>query len=428
MSIESLDSKSTQGVILLVDDNPTNLGVLFDSLSTSGFRLLVAEDGAGALEQVGYVKPDLILLDVMMPGMDGFETCRRLKADHSTCDIPVIFMTALTDTIDKVTGLSIGAVDYITKPIQPDEVLARIKTHLMVHSLKRQLRAQNVQLQQEVHERQQAEQALKLLLRTVSHDLRNPVTGMLMVLKNLLRMPALDPEPEPPSARVPSSPLPVPALQLPDDSSSNAILVPRPILERMVESGDRQLKLINSLLESHASDAHHLELACESVHLDQLVSSIVQDIEPLVTKSQATLKSLISSKLPAAYADPNQIWRVFENLVVNALKHNAPGLHIVIDAGIVDADVMNGNDEAAPAQAAMIRCIIQDDGVGIPKDQCDRLFEPYSRGANARHTHGLGLGLYLCRQIVVAHGGEIGVESTLGQGATFWFTLPMALT
>jgi two-component system sensor histidine kinase/response regulator len=406
MSVESIEIKADQGVILLVDDNPTNLGLLFDSLSNSGFRLLVAEDGEGALEQVNYVKPDLILLDVMMPGMDGFETCRRLKSNSSTQDIPVIFMTALTDTIDKVTGLSIGAVDYITKPIQPDEVLARIKTHLMVHGLKRQLQEQNHQLQQEVQERQRVEQSLKLLLRAVSHDLRNPVTGMLMVLKNLLGAAASVREPD--HTAPPSSAAPFAA-----SGSSDAIVVHRTILERMVESGDRQLKLINSLLEAHANEAHHLDLVCETVSLTELVSSIIQDVTPLVEKSEATLKNQIAAGLPPVLADPNQIWRVFENLIVNALKHNPPGLHIVADAKVQDG---------------MIRCIIQDDGVGIPHDQCDRLFDPYNRGANSRHTHGLGLGLYLCRQIVVAHGGEIGVESEPGQGATFWFTLPLALT
>lgn len=130
------------GVILVVDDTPTNLEVLFDYLSDSGFRLLVAEDGESALETAKYALPDLILLDVLMPGIDGFETCRRLKADAATADIPVIFMTALTETLDKVKGFNLGAADYITKPFQQEEVLARVKTLLKLQDLTRQLREQ----------------------------------------------------------------------------------------------------------------------------------------------------------------------------------------------------------------------------------------------------------------------------------------------
>ena len=139
-----------KGIILLVDDTPSNLSVLFDSLSNSGFKMLVALDGESAIEQVDYVVPDLILLDILMPGIDGFETCRRLKKKASTKDIPIIFMTALTETVDKVKGFSVGAVDYITKPIQTEEVLARVNTHLSIQNLKKALLEQNERLQQEI--------------------------------------------------------------------------------------------------------------------------------------------------------------------------------------------------------------------------------------------------------------------------------------
>src|SRR4028119_4494 len=127
---EMSDETLNKGVIVIVDDKPTNLGVLFDFLTDSGFRVLVAQDGESAIQKVEYAHPDLILLDVMMPGIDGFETCRRLKANESTKDIPVIFMTALSETVDKVRGLNLGAVDYITKPLQHEEILARVKIHL----------------------------------------------------------------------------------------------------------------------------------------------------------------------------------------------------------------------------------------------------------------------------------------------------------
>jgi len=148
-------------VILIVDDTPTNLGMLCDFLINSGFEVLVATDGESAIEQAIYAQPNLVLLDVLMPGINGFETCCRLKANPSTQDIPVIFMTALGETEDKVKGFQVGAVDYVTKPIQPEEVLARITNHLTIQNLQKELQKQNLQLQQEVRERQRAEELLR---------------------------------------------------------------------------------------------------------------------------------------------------------------------------------------------------------------------------------------------------------------------------
>ncbi|HEY9665752.1 MAG TPA: PAS domain S-box protein [Coleofasciculaceae cyanobacterium] len=156
----SIDT-SEQGVILIVDDTPTNLEVLFDFLGDSGFTVLIAEDGASAIARAEYAPPDLILLDVLMPEMDGFETCRRLKGNELTKDIPVIFMTALSDTVDKVRGLNLGAVDYITKPLQHEEVLARIKLHLSLCNLTKTLQAQNLRLEQEIQERKRVEANLR---------------------------------------------------------------------------------------------------------------------------------------------------------------------------------------------------------------------------------------------------------------------------
>lgn len=150
------------GTILVVDDTPTNLEILFDLLTNYGFKILVAEDGESALQKAAYASPDLILLDILMPGIDGFETCSRLKANESTRDIPVIFMTALSETADKVRGLQVGAVDYVTKPLQHEEVLARVQTHLRLRSLTKQLQAQNVQLEQEIEQRQQQYQRAQL--------------------------------------------------------------------------------------------------------------------------------------------------------------------------------------------------------------------------------------------------------------------------
>ncbi len=150
-----------KGVILIVDDNPANLEMLLEFLADAGFTVLVAEDGESAIAGAEYAPPDMILLDILMPVMDGFETCRRLKANPLTQDIPIIFMTALTETVDKVKGLSLGAVDYVTKPLEHEEVLARIELHLKLRNLTKTLQGQNQRLEKEICERKQAEQKIR---------------------------------------------------------------------------------------------------------------------------------------------------------------------------------------------------------------------------------------------------------------------------
>ena len=176
-----MSTRTDQGVILIVDDILTNLEVLFDCLTSAGFRILVAEDGESAIQKAKYAVPDLILLDVLMPGLDGFETCRRLKADATTAGIPIIFMTALTETVDKVKGFSLGAVDYVTKPFQQEEVLARVQTHVHLQHLARQLQAQNQRLEQEIQERQRSEVALRESEERFHLAFENAAIGMALV-------------------------------------------------------------------------------------------------------------------------------------------------------------------------------------------------------------------------------------------------------
>jgi len=164
----AINPTQENGTILIIDDVPANVGALFDFLKSYGFKILVAEDGASGLQKAEYVAPDLILLDVMMPGLDGFETCQRLKTNPKTKEVPVIFMTALSDTPYTLKGFELGAVDYVTKPIQQEEVLARINAQLMVSGYYKDLKAKNHQLcdindqlQQEIFRRQSAERALE---------------------------------------------------------------------------------------------------------------------------------------------------------------------------------------------------------------------------------------------------------------------------
>ncbi|WP_228013381.1 PAS domain-containing sensor histidine kinase [Nostoc edaphicum] len=234
---------------------------------------------------------------------------------------------------------------------------------------------------EDITQRKQAEEELRVFFHAVSHDLRNPVLGTLMVLKNLL-------------AR-----------------SEENITISRSILERMIQSSDRQLNLINSLMETHISEVQGVVLQLQPVQLLSVVEAAIADLEPLLAQNQAKFTNLVSADLPLVNADPTQLWRVFSNLIVNALKHNPPELLLTINA---------------TRQDDMIYCTVSDNGVGISQQQSDRLFDLYFRGASIGNSVSLGLGLYLCKQIIHAHGGEIGVNSELDAGATFWFTLPIS--
>ncbi|MBD0385272.1 MAG: PAS domain-containing sensor histidine kinase [Nostoc sp. C3-bin3] len=233
---------------------------------------------------------------------------------------------------------------------------------------------------EDITQRKQTEEELRVFFHAVSHDLRNPVLGTLMVLKNLLARP------------------------------EENIAISRSILERMIQSSDRQLNLINSLMETHISEVQGVVLQRQPVQLLTVVEAAIADLEPLLEQNQAKLTNLVSADLPVMNADPTQLWRVFSNLIANALKHNAPGLLLTINA---------------TREGEIIYCTVSDKGAGISQQQSDRLFDLYFRGASIRNSVSLGLGLYLCKQIINAHGGEIGVNSSLDAGATFWFTLPI---
>ncbi|RCJ37957.1 PAS domain-containing sensor histidine kinase [Nostoc minutum NIES-26] len=271
---------------------------------------------------------------------------------------------------------------------------------------------------EDITQRKQAEESLRVFFHAVSHDLRNPVLGTLMVLKNLLNSQGVgtgdwggvargqgdkgtrglgDKEENASSS---SSSL---------SSTPSLIPVSRSILERMVQSSDRQLNLINSLLEAHINEVQGVILQLEAVQLLKVVEAAIADLEPILAENQAKLTNLISADLPLVNADPIQLWRVFSNLIINAVKHNPPGLLLTLNASREDDKIY---------------CTVTDNGIGISQKQSEQLFNLYFRGDINRNV-GMGLGLYLCKQIIAAHGGEIGVKSELEAGATFWFTLPI---
>ncbi|MEG4838451.1 PAS domain-containing sensor histidine kinase [Microcoleus sp. B9-D4] len=266
---------------------------------------------------------------------------------------------------------------------------------------------------EDITQRKQAQESLRLFIHALSHDLRNPVAGMLMVLKNW------------------------------QTKTGDSIAIPRSVLDRMIQGSEQQLRLINSLLEVHAGELRGLVLHCDAVDLRAIVEAAATDLEPLMNEGKATFKNLVPEDFPAVNADKTQLWRVFSNLIANALKHNLPGLNLTVSAQLIKAGKLTINQTTAKQNidklpitnpqfpitnpgSRMIYCTVEDDGVGILPEQCEHLFDLYVRGDQSRHSVGLGLGLYLCRQIIGAHGGQIGVISTPGAGASFWFTLPVA--
>jgi two-component system sensor histidine kinase/response regulator len=387
--------QSILGDILLVDDTPDNLRLLSVMLTENGYKTRKVINGERALQAVEVVTPDLILLDINMPNMNGYEVCRRLKEIERTREIPVIFISALDDVFDKVKGFQAGGVDYITKPFQVEEVLARVNTHLNIRKLQKQLQQQNAQLQEEILHRLSTEEAnaqlkaletqlrqqLNVFLHAVSHDLRNPVIGTNMVLNNLT------------------------------NQVGDVIEIPRKVLERMQQSNERQLGLINSLIETHVAEVWGLKLNYKSIELRSLVQSALIDLQPMLDKEEVVMCDRISPNLPLIEVDPLHLVRVYQNLIGNALKHNPPGFHLTLDAKV---------------ENEWLRCTVADNGVGISKEQSENIFDLYFQGSQKRQSVGLGLGLYLCQHIIQAHGGNIGVESEFGSGTTFWFTLPLA--
>jgi two-component system sensor histidine kinase/response regulator len=370
--ITGMTQLTSRPSVLIVDDLPNNVRLLSIMLTEKGYQVRKAINGQMALNTVRSLIPDLILLDINMPDLNGYQVCEQLKADEKTREIPVIFISALDDVFDKVKAFQVGGVDYISKPFQGEEVMARIENQLTICRQKKQL-------QNEIKERQKTEETLEIYLHAVSHDLRNPVIGMSMILNNLIK-----------------------------NSQGETKEVSRKILQQMANSCDRQLTLIDSLVETRQNDLWGVSLELKPLSLYEIGQQIGQEWELRLKENQATLINNFSPDLPLVNADAHHLWRVFENLLANALKHNPQGIIITFSARL------EGN---------YLRCSIADNGVGISETQRKQLFDRYQRGNNNNQIS-LGLGLYLCRQIIHAHGGEIGIMNNDEKGSQFWFTLP----
>jgi signal transduction histidine kinase len=232
----------------------------------------------------------------------------------------------------------------------------------------------------------ESKRELRLFIHALTHDLRIPVLGTSVVLQSLIRK----------------------------SQANGHAIVPTCKLEKLLAGNDRQLDLINSILTAHKSEVQGISLNCQPLQLSAVVETVLEDAESLLTENQVILTNEINPDLPLIQADANQLCRVFSNLITNALNHNPAGIHLRIDA--------------VQQSSRLLHCTIQDSGIGIPLQQQRHLFDLYSRGERSRYTPGLGLGLYVCRQVITAHGGKIGVISQPGNGSIFWFTLPIAPT
>ena len=407
-----------KGLLLIVDDNTTNLGVLFDYLKAYGYRILVAQSGDAAIEILEETRPDLILLDIMMPGMDGFETCRRIKAQEATRDIAVIFMTAVTETVDKVKGFKLGAVDYITKPIQHEEVLARVKTHVTLQSLKKNLMAKNEELAtvnqrlesmvEEKNRQLVGQEKLAIIgrmIQGIAHNLKTP----LGVIKNSNLVIERKRE------RISDDP----AVDSLSDKNRNLLTSIASDTELVGKAHKQIMGIINNLMIKSRMDQNQ---GVEKIDVNSLID---QEIAFFQANSQfkhkVTKEVDLAEGLPQIAIIYTNLAQVIENLIVNAL-------HAMWD----HSDQRLGFKTSMTDTAIHIE--ISDSGVGIPADKLDKIFDPFytskplkGEGKNGEPT-GTGLGLYTCRELLKPFDGTIEVESVVGQGSTFRVVLPLSLS
>ncbi len=370
--IAKVIENQVKGTVVLLGATPEEARQFVQCLSEAivlDLTVVVAD----CISQVLILQPDVVLLSVAQDAPKKLHRLHQMKASSETQPIPVVLLLDLNQAELRHQGFSLGMADYLLKPFHPREVQRCLQP-----LLERICEGQRGQ---------QSERSLQQILHALAHDLRNPVIGIQMVLQNLLQGVGAAPE-------------------------EDWIAVPRPVLERMLQGSHCHLKQIDALIDAHTCQSQRLVIQPEPVQLGMLIADLVQDLAPLLRKKRAVLVSDLPAALPPVKADPKQMRRVFEHLITNALKHNPPAVQLRISAAPVGESVS---------------CCVQDNGVGIPVEQCDALFQLHRRGENARYTHGLGLGLFLCQQIVEAHGGKIAVESEPGAGATFWLTLPIAV-
>ncbi len=416
------------GLILIVDDIPTNLDVISEALSNEGYKVAIATSGERALQQIERRPPDLILLDVMMPGIDGFETCQRLKANPKTCDIPVMFMTALADVDNKVKGLKLGAVDYVTKPFQEEEVLARVKTHLQLRLLSQNLEQQVAQktaelraTQMQVIQREKMS-ALGDLVAGVAHEINNPVgflSGNIQhALENIKDLFGLLDLVQQESANF------SPAIQ--DKIEAIDLEYIREDLPKLVGSmreGVNRIKDISISLRTF-SRADSDRPIPGNIHdgIDSTIMILKHRLKASDTRPEIQVIKEYGN-LPQVECYAGQLNQVFMNLLANAidaLEESNPGRSYA-EIKINPNQIIINTELSEDMQQAIIR--IKDNGIGMSEAVREKIFNELFTTKEV--GKGTGLGLAIVRQIIIEkHGGTITVNSELAAGTEFVITLP----
>jgi CheY-like chemotaxis protein len=411
------------GNILIIDDTPENLQLLSQTLSEQGYTVRGAVRGQMGLKAAQSAPPDLILLDIKMPELNGYEVCERLKADPKTQEIPVIFLSALDDVLDKVKAFQLGAVDYITKPFQVEEVLARVENQLLIRQLNKklleqsqQLQAQNQQLQQEIIERRKAEKAAAAASRAksefvanMSHELRTPLNAILGFTQLLNRDRLLTHE-------------------------------QREYLDIINQSGEHLLGLIDDVLELSKIESGRLFLNESIFDFYYFLDSLEEMFHIKAEQKKLYLVFNVSSNVPQYIkADQQKLRGCLINLISNALKFTQSG-GVVLRVRIgeignqTDAQTENSDSQSSLANYPLpitnpqfLFFEVEDTGPGIFPEEIDTIFKAFAQSELGRKSsEGAGLGLAITQKFVQLMEGKITASSTFGEGATFRFYIKLA--
>jgi signal transduction histidine kinase len=366
-------SGSTGSCVLVVDDIAKNLQVVGTMLRNAGYAIMPATSGAKALEGVRVQLPDLILLDLMMPEMDGLEVCRHLKADALTQAIPVIFLTASNEMEHLVKGFEMGAVDYVTKPFNPPELLARVRTHLELKHARDTIVRYGQELSRLNEEKNE-------FMGIAAHDLRSPLNAVKGYSEMVLEDPALGRE--------------------------NAELI-----KRIQEAAARMAEMVQNLLDANRIERGEMQLHLASTDLATAVAAVLETQRPRAAAKQQTLYWENEAGALLVLADSTVLSQVIENLVSNAVKYSPPGRDIFV---------------RLKKREKGVRVEVQDQGPGLSADDQKKLFGKFAR-LSSKPTggeHSTGLGLSIVKKMVEAMNGKVWCESELGRGATFIVEFP----